>query len=319
MMDRLEEWRMFVAVASLRSFVGAARSLGRSPQTVTRSVAALEARLGTRLLHRTTRSVSLTGEGERQIERARRALAEMDLLDSGVDTAPALGGKVSITAPVLFGQLHVLPVVTEFLQKHPGLEVRLLLLDRVVSLAEEGIDVAVRIGRLPDSSLKALPLGQVRWVLCASPAYLERAGTPRTLEALSRHDCIAFTATTPAADRWTFRRSGRRERTVTVRPRLAVNTGQAAIDAAVAGVGIARTLSYQVAPLVAAGKLRVVLPSLEKDAVPVNLVQLPGLRTRLAEAFVELAAPRLRQRLDPQRAGAPRAGSPAGHPGQALP
>ena len=203
-MDRLEEWRMFVAVAGRRSFVGAARSLGRSPQTVTRAVAALEARLGTRLLHRTTRSVSLTGEGERQIERARRALAEIDLLESGVDAAPSLAGKLSVTAPVLFGELHVLPVVTELLGKYPALEVRLLLLDRVVSLAEEGIDVAVRIGHLPDSSLKALTVGQVRWVLCASPAYLERAGVPRTLEALSRHDCIAFTATTPVADRWTF-------------------------------------------------------------------------------------------------------------------
>jgi len=297
-MDRLEEWRMFVAVAGQRSFVRAARSLDRSPQTVTRAVAALEQRLGTRLLHRTTRSVSLTGEGERQIERARRALAEVDLLESGLDAAPSLAGRLSLTAPVLFGHLHVLPVVTELLRNYPALDVRLLLLDRVVSLAEEGIDVAVRIGHLPDSSLKALTIGQVRWVLCASPAYLERAGIPRTLEALSRHDCVAFTATTPVADRWTFPGPGRRERTVTVRPRLAVNNGHAAIDAALAGVGIVRVLSYQVAALLAARKLQVVLPAFEKDAVPVNLVQLPGLRTRFAEAFVALAAPRLRQRLD---------------------
>jgi DNA-binding transcriptional LysR family regulator len=298
MMDRLEEWRMFVAVAGRSSFVEAARALGRSPQTVTRAVAALEARLGTRLLHRTTRSVSLTGEGERQIERGRRALAELDLLESGVDGAAPLAGKLSVTAPMLFGQMHVLPVVTEFLGKYPALQVRLLLLDRVVSLAEEGIDVAVRIGHLPDSSLKALTVGHVRWVLCASPGYLRRAGVPRTLEALSRHDCIAFTATTPVADRWTFSNPGRRERTVSMRPRLAVNTGQAAIDAAVAGVGILRALSYQVAPLVAARKLQIVLASFAQDAVPVNLVQLPGLRTRSAEAFVELAAPRLRARLD---------------------
>ena len=297
-MDRLEEWRIFVAVAGRRSFVAAARALARSPQTVTRAVAALEARLGTRLLHRTTRSVSLTGEGERQIERARRALAEIDLLESGVDTPASLAGKLSVTAPVLFGQMHVLPVVTELLGKYPALEVRLLLLDRVVSLAEEGIDVAVRIGHLPDSSLRAQTVGQVRWVLCASPAYLRRAGVPRTLEALSRHDCIAFTATTPVADHWTFPGPGRRERTVTVRPRLSVNTSHAAIDAALAGVGIVRVLSYQVAPLVAAQKLQVVLASFEKDAVPVNLVQLPGVRTRFAEMFVELAVPRLRERLE---------------------
>jgi DNA-binding transcriptional LysR family regulator len=303
MMDRLEEWRMFVAVAGLRSFVGAARSLRRSPQTVTRAVAALEARLGTRLLHRTTRSVSLTGEGERQIERARRALAEIDLLESPLGAASSLAGKLSLTAPVLFGHLHVLPVVTELLRIYPALEVRLLLLDRVVSLAEEGIDVAIRIGHLRDSSLKALAIGQVHWVLCASPAYLERAGVPRTLEALSRHDCIAFTATTPVADSWTFPSPGRRERTVIVRPRLAVNTGQAAIDAAVAGLGIVRALSYQVASLVADRKLQVVLSSFEKAAVPVNLVQLPGLRTRFAEAFVEVAAPRLRERLKGVRRG----------------
>jgi DNA-binding transcriptional LysR family regulator len=289
---------MFVAVAGLRSFVKAARTSGRSPQTVTRAVAALEARLGTRLLHRTTRSVSLTGEGERQVERARRALAEIDLLESGVGAAAPLAGKLSVTAPVLFGDLHVLPVVTEFLGKHPALDVRLLLLDRVVSLAEEGIDVAVRIGHLPDSSLKALTLGQVSWVLCASPAYLGRAGVPRTLEALSGHDCIAFTATTPIAERWTFPSPGRRERTVTVRPRLAVNTGQAAVDAALAGVGIVRALSYQVAQLVAARKLQVVLASFEKAAVPVSLVQLPGLRTRFADAFFEFAAPRLRDMLN---------------------
>ena len=296
-MDRLEEWRIFVAVAGRRSFVAAARALSRSPQTVTRAVAALEARLGTRLLHRTTRSVSLTGEGERQVERARRALAEIDLLESGVDTPATLAGKLSVTAPVLFGQMHVLPVVTELLEKFPALDVRLLLLDRVVSLAEEGIDVAVRIGHLPDSSLRALTIGHVRWVLCASPAYLRRAGTPRTLDALSRHECIAFTATTPVADHWTFPSPGRRERTVTVRPRLAVNTSHAAIDAALAGVGIVRVLSYQVAPLVAAQRLQVVLSSFEKDAVPVSLVQLPGVRTRFAEVFVELAAPRLRERL----------------------
>lgn len=303
-MDRLDEWRIFVAVARMRSFVGAARALERSPQTVTRAVAAIEARLGTRLLHRTTRSVSLTGEGERQIERVRRALAEIDLLESRVDAAPSLVGRLSVTAPVLFGQLYLLPVLTELLGKYPALEVRLLLLDRVVSLAEEGIDVAVRIGHLPDSSLKALTIGRVRWVLCASPAYLARAGAPRTLEELSRHDCIAFTATTPVADHWTFPSGGRRERTVSVRSRLAVNTGQAAIDAALAGIGIVRALSYQVAPFVAARKLRVVLSSFEKDPVPVNLVQLPGVRTRFAEAFVALAAPRLRARLNSQRPGA---------------
>jgi DNA-binding transcriptional LysR family regulator len=193
--------------------------------------------------------------------------------------------------------------VVELLEQHPGLSARLLLVDRVVSLAEEGIDVAVRIGQLRDSSLKALTVGHVRWVLCASPAYLERAGVPRTLEALSRHDCIVFTGTTPAADRWIFPAPGSRQRAVTIRPRLAVNTGQAAIDAALAGIGIVRALSYQVAALVAARKLQVVLSSFEKAPIPVSLVQLPGVRTRFADAFVSLAAPRLRDRLAPRLGG----------------
>jgi DNA-binding transcriptional LysR family regulator len=297
MMDRFDEWRVFVAVASQRSFVDAARSLGRSPQAVTRAVASLETRLGTRLLHRTTRSVSLTGEGERQIERARRVLVELELLESGSGASASLAGKLSITTPVLFGQLHVVPVVTELLGRHPDLDVRLVLLDRVVSLAEEGIDVAIRIGHLPDSSLRALPIGQVGSVLCASPAYLRRAGFPRTPQALSRHSCIAFTATTPIADRWSFPGPGKRERTVAVHARLVVNAAQAAIDAAVAGMGIVRVFSYQVTHLVAAKKLEILLPSLERDTVPVSLVQLPGIRTRSADAFVELAAPRLRDRL----------------------
>jgi DNA-binding transcriptional LysR family regulator len=168
-----------------------------------------------------------------------------------------------------------------------------LLLDRVVSLAEEGIDVGVRLGALPDSSLRARLLGHVRSVLCASPTYLARAGVPRTPDALSKHSCIAFTATTPIADRWSFPRAGRRERAIAVRARLVVNTAQAAIDAAVAGLGIVRVLSYQIARLVAAQQLRIILPRFERQALPVQLVHLPGVQTRAAGAFVEFAAARL--------------------------
>jgi DNA-binding transcriptional LysR family regulator len=296
-MDRTEEWRLFVSVATRRSFVAAARGLRRSPQAVTRAVAALERRLGVRLLNRTTRSVSVTGEGERYLERGRRLLAELDALESPLDTSAPLTGRLAITAPVLFGQLHVAPLVWTFLQQHAGLEARLLLLDRVVPLAEEGIDLSVRIGPLPDSSLRARLVGQVRWVACASPAYLARAGVPRSPEALARHDCIAFEAGSPFADSWTFPRPGGRERAVSLRPRLIVNTAQAGIDAAVAGVGIVRVLSYQVDRLLVEKQLRLVLEPFAPPPVPIHILQLPGVPNRLASAFIDFAADQLRTRL----------------------
>jgi DNA-binding transcriptional LysR family regulator len=300
-MDRSEEWRAFVAVAGRRSFVGAARALRRSPQAITRAVAALEGRLGARLLNRTTRSVSVTGAGERYLERGRRVLAELDALESAPDARAPLAGRLSVTAPVLFGQLHVAPLVAAFLEQHADVDARLLLLDRVVSMADEGVDLAVRIGPLPDSSLRARLVGQVRWVVCASPAYLARAGVPRTPEALARHACISFDAGSPLTDHWTFPRpragAGPRERRVAVRPRLIVNTAQTGIDAAIAGLGIVRVLSYQVARPLAERRLRLILESAAPLPVPINLLQLPGVPNRLASAFADFAADRLRARL----------------------
>jgi DNA-binding transcriptional LysR family regulator len=288
-MDSLLQWRLFASVARLGSFRKAAHTHGRSPQAVTRAVSSLEQRLGARLLHRTTRSVRLTDEGERYLHRCVGLLAEFDQLEAPVQRQAPLRGVLTLTAPVLLGQLHVLPRVTRFLAAHPDVDVRLSLLDRVVSLAEEGIDLGIRIGELPDSALRARRVGTVRRVVCASPKYLEKAGIPRAPDALARHACIAFTATTPIPDRWSFPGPGRRERSVAVHPRLVVNTGQAAIDAAVAGVGLVRVLSYQVASLVAAGKLRLVLERYEPDAVPVQWVHLPGPLPRLASAFLEFA------------------------------
>jgi len=296
-MDRLDEWRIFASVASLRSFVLAARSLGRSPQAVTRAVAALETRIGTRLLNRTTRSVSLSSDGERYLERSRRALAEFDALESPSVARAQISGVLTVTASVLFGQQHVAPVVSEFLATHEATSVRLLLADRVVSLAEEGVDVGVRVADLPDSSLRARLVGHVRSIVCASPAYLQRAGVPRSPEAITNHACIAFTVTTPISDRWSFPRAGQRARSVNARPRLVVNTAQAAIDAALAGLGLVRVLSYQVDRLVAQKKLRIVLASFEPKPVPVHIVHLPGVQARVAETFIELASERLRARL----------------------
>jgi len=294
-MDRSEDWRAFVQVATLRSFAAAARQLGRSPQAVTRAIAALEERLGTRLLHRTTRSVALSHDGERYLERARRVVAELDALESPAEVGE-LRGTLSITAPVLFGQLHVVPVVSAFLAQHAAVTIRLALIDRVVSLVDEGVDLAVRIGELPDSALVGRLLGHVRSVLVASPAYLAAAGTPRTLDALAKHACIAFGGTTPIPDRWSFG-AGRRARTIAIRPRLVVNTGQAAIDAALGGAGIARVLSYQVDRLVAAERLRIVLPAATSAPRPVHLLALPGVQPRLASVFGDHAAAQLRKRL----------------------
>ena len=293
-MDRVDEWRAFLAVAGRKSFVRAARDVGRSPQAITRAIASLEERLGARLFHRTTRSVSLTSDGERSLVRARRVVAELDELEAPADPRAPLTGQLSVTAPVLFGQLHVVPVLAELLAKQPALDARLLLVDRVVALAEEGVDVAVRIGALPDSALRARVVGHVRSVICASPAYLEKHGTPRAPESLAQHACIAFTGTTPVADRWSF---PGRSRAVAVRPRLVVNAGQAALDAAVAGAGLVRVLSYQVDKLVAAGRLVVVLARFEPEPLPVHLVWLPGAQPRAASSFVELASDRLRARL----------------------
>ena len=286
-MDRSEEWRIFVEVASRGSFVAAARKLGRSPQAITRAIASLEWRLGTRLLNRTTRAVSLSHDGERYLERARRVVAELDALEAPPDTE--LRGTLSITAPVLFGQLHVVPVVSAFLAKHDAINVRLALLDRVVSLAEEGVDLAIRIGELADAALLARRLGEVRTVIVASPAYLEAHGTPRTPDALAKHACISFLG---AADRWPV--GGK---SIRIAPRLVVNAGQAAIDAALAGLGLTRVLSYQVDRLVAQERLRIVLASAEPAPEPVQLLSLPGVQPRIASAFADYATAQLRKRL----------------------
>jgi DNA-binding transcriptional LysR family regulator len=193
--------------------------------------------------------------------------------------------------------MHVAPLLYEFLRKHPRLDARLMLLDRVVSLAEEGLDVGVRVGALPDSSLRARLVGYVRSVVCASPGYLRRAGQPRSPEALSKHVCIAFAGTTPIADRWAFPRPNGRERTVATRARILVDAGTAAIDAALAGFGIVRVFSYQVAELVKANRLCVLLKSFEPPPLPVHVVHLPGAPNRAATAFVDFAVERLRPRL----------------------
>lgn len=298
-MDRIDLMAAFVAVAEAGSFVAAARRLGRSPAGLTRAVAALEDRLGARLFTRTTRVVALTDAGRRHLEPCRAVLRSMAAIESSAaaERREALGSLV-VTAPVVFGRLHVLPVVADFLRRHPSVDVRMVLADAVVSLVDAGIDVGVRIAHLRDSTLRAVRVGSVRRALYASPAYLAAHGEPRTPADLAGHACIAFTGAGQEPARWAFGRGAAR-RTVAVAPRLVVNLAEPAIDAAVTGFGITRVLSYMVDHLVRAGALRVVLPSFEPPAIPVHVVHPAGrhlpLRTRL---FVDLAVAALRRQFD---------------------
>jgi len=293
-MDRLEAMRVFVTVAEKASFAAAARGLGLSPPAVTRAVAGLEERIGTALLRRTTRIVRVTEAGERYLVDCRRILAEIDEADASAAGAHAQPrGLVTVTAPVVFGRIYVAPIVLELLRRHPGVSVRTLLLDRVVDMLEERVDVAVRIAHLPDSSSSALRVGSVRRVVCAAPGYLSRRGVPRVPGDLVDHDAIAFSAASTPPE-WTFG-DGASAATVRVRSRLLVNTAELAIDAALAGHGVTRVLSYQVAQHVAAGTLRIVLEAAEPPAVPIHVVHHEGRRASArVRAFVDLAAERLR-------------------------
>ncbi len=270
MMDRLDAMRAFAAVADLGSFAEAARRLRLSPAAVTRAVALLEDELGLMLLNRTTRSVKLTERGALYLEACKRILGDMEDADRrvrGEDAAPR--GMMVLAAPIMFGRLHVLPIVTQMLHEHRELSIRLILSDRLVHLIEEGIDAAVRIGELADSALMALTVGEVRRVTVASPDYLAARGVPATPAALASHDLIAFESIDATND-WRF---GQNERTsVRIEPRLSVNTADAAIEAAEAGLGITRALSYQVDAALQAGRLSELLVSFVPPPTPVNIV-----------------------------------------------
>ena len=297
-MDRLDTWTIFTAVAEQSSFTKAARQLGRSPAAVTRAIAELEERLATRLLNRTTRSVALTDDGARYLHQCRRVLTEIAELEaSTAGTHPEPRGSLAITAPVIFGRLHVLPIVEKFLADYPAVDAKMLLVDRSVSLVEEGLDVGVRIGQLPDSSLRAIRAGEVRRGVYASPAYLRRRGVPKDPRKLADHACVAFTAISPIAERWSFHRDNG-SFAVAVTPRLVVNSGEAAIDAAVSGVGLTCALSYQVTQHVAAGTLRRVLADYEPPPLPIHVMHPAGghlpSKVRL---FVDCAVSALRRKF----------------------
>lgn len=292
-MDRIEAMTVFAAAADEGSLSAAGRRLHMPLASVSRKLADLEALLGTRLMTRTTRQLTLTEAGREYLAACRDILDRVDEAErtaAGTHADPR--GELIVAAPLVFGRLHVLPVVAEFLAEHPEVNVRLVLSDRNANLLEESIDVAVRIGALPDSGLTARTVGSITRVVCASPAYLKRFGVPATPEDLRKHHCVTFEGLM-SATAWTFH-GPEGVRRVPVRSRLVVNTADAAIGAILSGVGISRLLSYQVAEPLRAGKLKRLLVDHEPEAAPVNLLyarqgRLPA-KTR---AFLELAVARL--------------------------
>jgi len=296
-MDRLDAMVTLLAAVEGGSLSAASRKLGMPLPTVSRKVSELEAHLRTRLVNRTTRSLTLTDAGRSYIVACRRILEDLEQAEraaAGEYTAPR--GDLIITAPIVFGRLHVLPIVTDFLKAYPDINVRLALADRVVNLLEDDIDLAVRIGELPDSNLVATRVGSIGPVVCASKTYFKRRGVPKTPDDLAAHDCVTSDGlASPAA--WTFLVGGANV-AVNVRSRLVVNTAEAAIDAAVASVGITRVLSYQVEATLRAGKIALALRDFEPAPWPVSLVYMgQGLLPLKVRAFLDYAAPRLKSRL----------------------
>jgi len=293
-MDRFHSISVFVAVAETGGFAAAARQLQMSPPAVTRAIAALEEQLSVKLFNRTTRYVRTTEAGQRYLTDARRILADLDAADeaaAGINAEPR--GHLTITAPVMFGRMHVMPGIIDYLERYPDTEVSCMFLDRIVNLLEEGIDVGIRIGELPDSSMQALRVGSVRMALCASPDYLERNGIPLHPKNLLQHSIIASSAGANTAD-WRFHQ-GKDEFTQRLQPRLSVTTNDAAITAAVQGLGITRLLSYQVAPQIADHTLQPVLEDFEAPPLPIHIVHREGrYSSTRVRAFIDLLAERLR-------------------------
>jgi DNA-binding transcriptional LysR family regulator len=273
-MDLLKLMRSFVAVAEAGSFSRGAHNTGVSPAAVTRDVAALEAHLGVRLLQRTTRLVKSTAEGNMYLSHAKRILADINEANTAIHGSHGkLVGPVSVTAPATFGRLHVTPEILTFAKRHPELTLRAVYVDRVVDLLEEGIDVAVRIGHLPDSQATAVRVGNVRRQLCASPAYLARHGEPKTVAALNDHAVVVVTANAPLP--WRLG-DGDKAQTVHPRPQLVVNNADLAVSAAEAGLGIVWLLSYQLAASIKKGHLRPILAQVKAAEVPIHIVHLQG-------------------------------------------
>lgn len=296
-MDRLDSMKVLLAVTEAGSLSAASRVLGAPLATVSRKISDLEAHLGTRLLIRSSRKLALTDAGQTYIIACKRILeqvADAERAAAGEYSAPR--GELTLAAPVAFGRLHILPVAADFLRAYPDIDLRVTLSDRISHIVDEHIDVAIRIGELADSAFIAKRVGEVRKVVCASPEYFAARGTPAKPADLAVHDCITFHPLT-SADSWVFA-VGKQEEAATVRSRLVINTAESAVDAAIAGVGIARVLSYQVARALQEGKLVLALQAYEAPSWPVSLVHAgQGPLPLKVRAFLDFAAPRLRAML----------------------
>ena len=293
-MDRFREIEAFVKVAECGGFAAAARALAISPPAVTRAVALLEERLGTRLFVRTTRSVRLTESGERFLRDGRQILLDLaEAEETALGSHAAPRGELRVTAPVLFGRMYVTPILGEFLGRYPKVSARTLYVDRVVNLMNEGLDVAIRIGELPDSSLIAIRAGWVRWVIFAAPAYLEEHGQPQHPADLAGHRVIQSIAVETVRE-WPFRENGK-PLTAPIEPRVRMNTNDAVIELALQGWGVSRLLSYQVAPYLADGRLQAVLNTFELPPLPIHVVHQEGrMVSARVRSFVDFMVERLR-------------------------
>lgn len=293
--DRFQEMEVFLAVAEEQGFAAAARRLNMSAPSVTRAVAALEERIGTQLLTRTTRSVHISEAGQRYAEDCRRILAELEEAEESAAGSHANPrGQLAITASVLFGEMFVTPVMMDYLGEFPDVQIKALLVDRVVSMVDEGIDVAIRIGDLADSGLNAIKVGEVRRVICASPAWLATHGRPQHPEDLRTAQVVVASSSVLLGE-WHFVDNGL-PISISPKPRLTVSATQAAINAACLGWGLTRTLSYQVADKVEAGELEIVLQPYEQPALPIHVVYQEGRKVSAkVRTFVDFCAERLRR------------------------
>lgn len=293
-MDRMRSIQVFIAVADCQGFASAARHLNMSPPAVTRSISMLEDHLGARLFVRTTRSVRLTDVGKRFLEDGRRILLELEEAEqAAVGSHSEPKGDLSITASALLGRMFVTPILGEFLNSYPKVYARTMYVDRVVNLIDEGLDVGIRIGDLPDSSLTAVRCGSVRQVIFGAPEYIERHGLPQQPEDLADHALIQSLAVTPSRE-WGFQVDGTRT-SVQIKPRVQMNTNDAAIEMALGGWGLSRVISYQISPYIDAGRLQTVLDEFELPPMPIHVVHQEGrMVSGKVRTFVDFMVERLR-------------------------
>jgi DNA-binding transcriptional LysR family regulator len=293
-MDRFHAMATFVRIVERGSLTAAANSLDTSLPSVVRTLASLERHLGVRLLNRTTRRIHLTDEGAQLLERCRTILSEMEEVEAALTSRQLQPqGKLTITAPVVFGRRYVTPIVNEFVGRYPSVSVNLLLVDRFANLVEEGLDVAVRVARLRDSSLVAIPVGQARRVVCASPHYLRRHGVPRVPQDIAKHRCVRYTGLA-ARDEWHFR-VGRRNVTVPILSVISCNQIDSAVDACINGLGLGMFFSYQVGLHRTSGELRYLLEEFEIEPLPIQLIYPHSkLLSTKVRAFVDACVKQLR-------------------------